>query len=106
MKREARATPAGASGKDEAAGALAWHYETTEAEELGELVELVKTLNYVKQAELAEALGISPGELSKRKARAIVLKLITEEEWNGCLSQARSLREGVPEEEEPIGAEF
>lgn len=89
-------------GKDDTTGALAWHYETTEAEELGELVELVKTLNYAKQAELAEAIGISTGELSKRKARAIVLKLISEEDWAGCLAQARSLREGVPEEEDAV----
>lgn len=85
---------------EDGAGNQAWGHEVSEKEELAELVERVQSLQYATQGELAEALGISPGELSKRKGRAMAaLKLITSDEWSECFSTAKKLREGAPEEE-------
>ncbi len=84
---------------DGEAGQPAWGHEVSEREELAELVERVKSLQYATQGELAQALDISPGELSKRKGRAVTaLKLITSDEWAECFTTAKKLREGAPEE--------
>lgn len=87
---------------DDGNGGNCWGHEAAEREELAELLEMVRSLQYATQGELAEALGISQGELSKRKGRATTaLKLITSEEWADCLTAAKKLRDGTPEEDAP-----
>lgn len=66
-----------------------WIYSTSEAPELIRLVELVRSMDYPTQAALAVAAGVSTGEVSKRKQRAIAGGLIGRDEWDQCLDAAK-----------------
>jgi hypothetical protein len=72
-----------------------WDWHPVESPNEVALVEAVRTLQFPTQTELAEHIGISKGEVTKRRDRAIskgVLE-ITSEEWRGCLEESRKLRE-------------
>jgi KaiC/GvpD/RAD55 family RecA-like ATPase len=71
----------------------AWRWESQGLDELGELVQLVRSLDFGSQKQLAERLGVSPGEVSKRKKRAVQGGLITAQDWGECLGQAIAMGE-------------
>lgn len=77
--------------------ASGWTFGASEAPELRRLVELLRSMDYPTQAALAEAAGISKGEVSKRKQRAIVARLIDGREWDACLEAAREALGGRPD---------
>jgi hypothetical protein len=66
-----------------------WSFGASEAPELRHLVELVRSMDHATQASLAHAAGVSTGEVSKRKQRAIAAGMIGREEWAQCLEAAR-----------------
>jgi transcriptional regulator with XRE-family HTH domain len=60
----------------------------SEEASLAELVREVKSLKHATQDELAEALGVAKGTISKWRRKAIAAGLISEGEWAGCLRMA------------------
>ena len=70
---------------------LGWNSGPTEVPELRRLVEAVRSMSYSTQAALADALGVSKGEVSKRKARAISAAMIGAKEWDACFEAAREV---------------
>lgn len=73
-----------------------WRHTATEAPALRNLVELVRSMDYGKQSDLALAAGISNGEVSKRKRKAINAGLITDREWDECLKAGQEVAEARP----------
>lgn len=71
-----------------------WRHSATHAPVLRQLIELVRSMDYATQKEVADAAGISPSEVSKRKRDAIKASLITEREWDECLKAAKEAAEG------------
>lgn len=67
-----------------------WDYGGAEERKLQELVAAVRSREYGYAKDVAEALGLSAGETSKRKKQALLLGLITGEEWDRCLQEARN----------------
>lgn len=74
-----------------------WAYQAALDRRLLVLVDEALSQNHASQNELAEALGLSKGEVSKRKHRAIANGLITKEEWSDSLRAARELRDDSDE---------
>jgi len=66
-----------------------WVHEGLGHRELEELVAAVRSREFSYAYEMGEYLGISEGEISKRKKRAIALELISGEEWNQCFQDVR-----------------
>lgn len=66
-----------------------WLHEGLGHRELEELVAAVRSREFRYANEMVEPLGISKGEISKRKRKAIRLELITGEEWDQCFQDAR-----------------
>jgi KaiC/GvpD/RAD55 family RecA-like ATPase len=75
--------------------ASGWSFGASEALGLRRLVELVRSMDYPTQTALAEAAGISKGEASKRKQRAIAAGLIDAKEWSQCLEAAGDAQGGA-----------
>jgi DNA invertase Pin-like site-specific DNA recombinase len=75
-------------------GDTRWQHNATQSPVLRQLVERVRSMDYSTQREVADAVGISPGEVSKRKREAIKASLITEREWDECLKVAREAADG------------
>jgi KaiC/GvpD/RAD55 family RecA-like ATPase len=86
------------TGKD---GAPAkWYFETSEVEHLRKLVAAVKSRKYATQKDLAEALDVVPGTVSKWKRAAILdLKLITDTEWEAHMDAAKEIASGRDDED-------
>jgi len=83
-------------------GGPRWEFEARRDGRLHALVDLVRGRDHATQADLAEALNISTGQLSKDKKEALKLGLITAEEWTRCLTEARDLRD----DEDDVAPEF
>jgi len=67
-----------------------WQGGPAESVKCQKLIDLIWTYDYKTQEELAEAMEVSSGTLSKLKKDAInKYKLITEREWKECLKAAR-----------------
>jgi len=82
-----------AAGTGKSSGQPAWHLDADTDPQLVKLVRLVKAREHGTQADLAAALGVSTGTLSTLKRAAIARDMITRDDWSGCLSDARALRE-------------
>lgn len=80
-------------------GVKGWQHEVSKTDQATQLVELVRSLEYPSGKALAEALGVSKGQVSKLKKRAIALSLIKLKEWDDCLEAARE----AAQEEDPYG---
>jgi KaiC/GvpD/RAD55 family RecA-like ATPase len=65
-----------------------WGSEETGDEDLAQTVTEARTCKHRTQADLARALGKTPGAVTKRRKRAIAAGLITSEEWDACFSTA------------------
>lgn len=77
-----------------------WHFETSEVEHLRMLVAAVKSRKYPTQKDLAEALDVAPGTVSKWKRAAILdLKLITDTEWEAHMEAAKEIASGRDDED-------
>ena len=72
-------------------GAWSWVIEEGEDQALFEVVKRVRSRDYEYDKDIAEALGLSPVEMSRLRKRAILGGLITDPEWRACLLEARSL---------------
>lgn len=77
---------------DENTGAGKWSIDFLKQQELQALVKAVRSLDYSFAKDISAATGVSTGEISKRKKEAIKLGLITLEEWELCMKDARILR--------------
>ena len=84
-------------------GVKGWQHEVSKADQAAQLVELVKSLEYPSQKALAEALGVSEGQVSKLKKRAIALSLIKLNEWDDCLWVALEAAREAAQEQDPYG---
>lgn len=87
---------------DPETGAGRWCHEELRNRHLEEIVKAVCSREFNTGKELAVHLGISTGELSKRKRKAVALGLITEAEWKQCLQDARDTSR---EFDDPYGPE-
>lgn len=70
---------------------LYWKVSDSQNAELMQLIAAARTRKFATQNALAEHLGISKGEVSKRRGECISAGLITLADWNQCLSDAREL---------------
>jgi len=68
-----------------------WQHEGAQERKLLELLKAVRSREFGTQKELAAEMGLSTGEVSKRKRRAIGHGMISGEEWERCLQEARDL---------------
>jgi len=66
-----------------------WLHEGLGHRELEELIAAVRSREFRYANEMVEPLGISKGEISKRKRKAIALELISGDEWDQCFQDAR-----------------
>ncbi|MFN3609837.1 MAG: AAA family ATPase [Hyphomonas sp.] len=73
------------------AGKGRWEISSGEDRHLQNLLRKVRSRDYATQNALATVMGVEKGTLSKWKKRALGLDLITHEEWERCLSEARQL---------------
>jgi hypothetical protein len=69
-----------------------WCVEIDDFAVASRVVEMVKSLRYCSQRELANELGINAMACSRLLVTARTLKLISEEETRKCLADAKSLR--------------
>jgi hypothetical protein len=76
---------------EETEGALSWSCKLAGNEEARRLVGLVQSGKYRTQVQLADAMPCATGKLSGLKHRAFRLNLISEEEWDECLSGGSDL---------------
>lgn len=76
-----------------------WHHQTSKSDQAAMAVELVKSLEFPFQKDIAGAMGISTGNMSKIRTRAVSSGMITDKEWDRYLEAAR---EEVAEED-PYG---
>lgn len=65
-----------------------WCSEETGDEDLIKTVTEARTCEHRTQADLAKALGVTPGAVTKRRKRAIAEGLITADEWDACFNTA------------------
>lgn len=75
-----------------------WDVEVSGEGVLAEMAARVKSLDYPTQKSLADAMGMSTGQISKLKAKAISQGYITKDCWIQCLASATELAEDGPEE--------
>ena len=66
-----------------------WLHEGLGHRELEELVAAVRSREFCYAYQMVDILGISKGEITKRKKKAIALEMITGEEWDQCFQDAR-----------------
>jgi hypothetical protein len=86
--------------------ALRWEFGAAAGEQVRELVELVRTLEYATQKQLGDALGVNQSTVSRLREKAIHGdRLITENEWNQSLEAARRIADDGAVED-PATAEF
>lgn len=80
-------------------GQLVWSSGEAIPRCLREMMAEAKTFNHTTQGSLAKALGISAGELSKRKRQALHMGLMTEKDWSNWIGSEGSgrSRTGFPE---------
>ncbi|PZU54857.1 MAG: hypothetical protein DI561_03590 [Thauera sp.] len=80
-------------------GQLVWSSGEAIPRCLREMMTEAKTFNHTTQGSLAKALGISAGELSKRKRQALHMGLMTEKDWSNWIGSEGSgrSRKGFPE---------
>lgn len=78
---------------EDATGQPKWTWEQSEDAQLCELVAKLKSIEYPTQQALAESLGVTPGTLSKWKAKAIAQGLVKVAEWDQCLELAQEQAE-------------
>ena len=71
-----------------AAGRLGWASQPAECDAVRQVLVLVRSGKHSSQKELAAALGVSEGQITKLKGRAIREQRITNEEWKECLAGA------------------
>ena len=76
-----------------------WIAKESPEEACERLVGLVKSLDYTSQADLARAMDVSTGKLSKLKHQAIGLELITEDDWQDCIKTAKAVEAGEDPDE-------
>lgn len=77
-------------------GGARWGHDAP-GEDLASIIMEARTGTYRTQGELAKKLGITAGALSKKKDRAIALKLTTSEVWAACFgSSAKAVPPPVP----------
>lgn len=74
-------------------GGTGWGWEVSESDQLSRMLDALRTAEYPTQAALAVALKVTPGTLSKWKARAMNLKMISDAEWNQCLARSAELKQ-------------
>jgi len=80
---------------DPETGLASWQHEGSQERKLLELVKAVRSREFGTQAELADELDLSAGEVSKRKHRAIGHGMISGEEWERCFQEARDLKKAI-----------
>lgn len=76
-------------------GVAQWSAEAAAKDKLHEVVEAIRSCQFRDQRVVAEALGISAGEMSKRKTAAIAQGLITGAEVALCFAEAESGTEAL-----------
>lgn len=69
-----------------------WVQVESEDIQLVRTVEALKTLEYINQTELAEALGMSQGAVSKRLKKCVIGEKITDRQIDDCFEKARDIR--------------
>jgi RecA-family ATPase len=70
-------------------GRTIWSTQATASSEMKAVVEAVQSCRHRTQAAIATALGLSPVEVSRYKAKAIASGAITPREWNEYLRVAK-----------------
>jgi len=85
-----------------------WETDGLEDVQAERVVAAVRQRLYTSQAEVAEAIGLSPATVSRAMRRAIALAMITEREREDCFKAAAVLREEDPEGDlgEPVNPDF
>lgn len=78
-----------------------WVAEANGDGRLEELVEAVRSLDYPTQGALATAMGVSPGQLTKLKKKAIAAGLIDEGKWTDCMKKALEIEQEPECADEP-----
>jgi hypothetical protein len=69
-----------------------WSLEIDEFSMASIVVERIRSLRYVNQNEVGDALRLSQGHVSKIRAKAVALRLATDEELKDCFRRARAIR--------------
>lgn len=69
-----------------------WALEIDEFSMASFVIERIKSLRYINQEEVGTALRLSQGHVSKIRAKAIALRLATDEELKDCFRRARTIR--------------
>ena len=70
-------------------GSGRWSHEGLGHRELEELIAAAQSREFCFARDMVEHLGISQGEISKRRKKAIALGMITGDEWKQCFQDAR-----------------
>ncbi|BBF94483.1 AAA family ATPase [Blastochloris tepida] len=76
-------------------GVLRWRWKESEDAELARVVTLVRSCQYARDADIAKAMEVSTGKMSKLKNMAIAKKLITASDWQRCVEAARASEAGI-----------
>jgi hypothetical protein len=69
-----------------------WALEVDEFSMASIVVERIRSLRYINQTEVGDALRLSQGQISKIKAKAVALKIATDEELKDCFRRAKIIR--------------
>lgn len=82
-----------------------WAYSLSEDERIGVVLQRLKSLEYTTNKELADSLPFdcSAPTMTRMKQKLIAGGHITDEEWMGCMQQAKALRNEKGQKEEDNG---
>lgn len=78
-------------------GKAEWQDEKAVPEGVRVVVKAVRSGRYSSQKAVAEALGLSEGEVSKRRKEAVRAGAVTEDEWKTFLGASRACGDGADE---------
>lgn len=80
-------------------GNAEWSSEISEGSRIDRMIFLAQSLDFANQSELAKAMGVAKGTISKWLTKAIYEKRVSRSEFDKWLEDAAKHRHGAFEEE-------
>jgi RecA-family ATPase len=77
-----------------------WSSAESQEDQLNRIISELKTLKYTSDKQIAEAIGIAPSTLTKKKRQIFSNDLLHEKKWNECIQHAKDNQLDAEEKEE------
>jgi len=77
-----------------------WSCAESQEDQLNRIINELKTLKYTSDKQIADAVGIAPSTLTKKKRKIFSDDLLYEKKWNECIQHAKDNQLDAEEKEE------